>query len=136
MEESRIKVLLIEDDEDDYVLVRDLLSEIPARKYVLEWVRSYHAALHAMECGRHDICLLDYHLGSLNGLNFLQEAALKGLEIPIIFLTGCAGQYLATTEGNRTRAAKILGIGLSTLHRKLKEIDIDRPSRNETGISF
>jgi hypothetical protein len=35
MENSSIKVLLIEDDEDDYILVRELLSEITAVHYDL-----------------------------------------------------------------------------------------------------
>ncbi len=44
MEKQRIKVLLIEDDEDDYVLVRKLLSKSERARYDMEWVPTYDAA--------------------------------------------------------------------------------------------
>ena len=63
-----IRVLLIEDDEDDYVLTRDLLSEIKGAPFHLDWVKDYDAALAVMTANRHDVYLLDYRLGARNGL--------------------------------------------------------------------
>ncbi len=48
MSEAPVKVLLVDDDEDDYVITRDLISQIMERRYRLDWVNSYEAAV-----GRH-----------------------------------------------------------------------------------
>ena len=41
MTDAPVKVLLVDDDEDDYVITRDLISQIRERRYQLEWVNSY-----------------------------------------------------------------------------------------------
>ena len=45
MKIETIKVLLIEDDEDDYILTRELLSEVKGGKYALDWAPSYEEGL-------------------------------------------------------------------------------------------
>ena len=45
----KIEVLLVEDDEDDYTLVRDLLSEVKHVEYEVQWVPKYEEALKAIE---------------------------------------------------------------------------------------
>jgi PAS domain S-box-containing protein len=86
IDEPRLRVVLVEDDEDDYVIIRDLLSEIG--QYELEWVSSYDDALNALEREEHDVCLLDYRLGERSGLDMLREASERGYKAPIILLTG------------------------------------------------
>jgi PAS domain S-box-containing protein len=83
-----IRVLLVEDDDDDFVLVRDMLAEIASAKYRLDWVTQFPAALEQMKQSRHDIYLLDYRLGQYNGLDLAREAVAAGCRGPIIFLTG------------------------------------------------
>ena len=85
-ENALLSILLVEDDEDDYVIIRDLLSEIEG--FELEWVNNYGAALGAMEREEHDVCLLDYRLGERSGLDLLREASVRGYGIPMIILTG------------------------------------------------
>lgn len=82
------KVLLIDDDEDEYILTRDLLSGIRDTKYDLEWVSSYDAGLERILQDSHDIYLLDYLLGERTGLELLGEAVSHGSKRPIILLTG------------------------------------------------
>ena len=43
-----IKVLLVEDDEDDYLITRDLLSEIHDHHFNLDWAKTSQAGLEAM----------------------------------------------------------------------------------------
>jgi len=89
MENLPLKVLLVEDDEDDYILIRDLFSKLSGSLgYDLEWVAHYDAALDAIALCRHDVCLLDYRLGVRNGLELLVEAVARGSMIPFIILTG------------------------------------------------
>ncbi len=91
MQDNPIRILLIEDDEDDYVLVEDLLSEAPSLKYKLDWANSYTAGLEAVSRFEHDVCLLDFRLGGRTGLELLHEIKRNGCEVPIIFLTGRGG---------------------------------------------
>src|ERR1700722_10443685 len=81
-----IKVLLVEDDEDDYVLTRGLFTEMKGRRYQLEWFKSYQLGLAAMIRNQHDVCLVDYRLGAKNGGELLQEGLAKGCQSAIILL--------------------------------------------------
>jgi len=83
-----IRILLIEDDEDDYVLTRDLLGDSRRTRFALDWVTSYDEALAAMRSGEHDVYLVDYRLGEHDGLEVLREARAAGCLRPIILLTG------------------------------------------------
>lgn len=83
-----IRVLLIDDDEDDFVITKELLQEIPARHYELEWAASYQEGERLLLEKKPDVCLIDYRLGAFTGLDLIQEAQQKGLRIPFILLTG------------------------------------------------
>ena len=52
-----IKVLLVDDDEEDYILTRDLLFEIDRHRYRLDWVSDYGPALEAIGRGQHEVYL-------------------------------------------------------------------------------
>ncbi|MEE9567494.1 MAG: response regulator [Desulfobacteria bacterium] len=88
MDTPPIKVLLIDDDHDDYVILRDLFLEIEVGKFRLEWVETYDAAIERMVRNEYDVCLVDYLLGERNGLELLNEAVKNGCKTPMILLTG------------------------------------------------
>jgi signal transduction histidine kinase len=88
VDKSTVNILLVEDDEDDYILVRKLLSQIASMKYDLKWAPTYETALEAIGNDRHDVCLIDYQLGDRTGLDLLQETRAKTSACPMIFLTG------------------------------------------------
>lgn len=81
-------LLLVDDDEDDYILIRDLLTEIARENYQLDWVATYEKALEAMRHRQHDIYLLDYRLDAHTGIELLREPGLHGYHLPTIVLTG------------------------------------------------
>ena len=87
MDES-VRILLVEDDEDDFIMVRTLLAKVTFRNHILDWVNNYKSALEVMRENRHDAYLLDYRLDSRDGLQLLREAVTQGCRGPIIFLTG------------------------------------------------
>ncbi len=90
MENSSIRVLLIEDDEDDYILVRNLLVPNNGGKLRTPVGGDLRAALEAMGRDHHDVYLLDYQLGDRTGLDLLHEMNGKGSAVPVIFITGHA----------------------------------------------
>ncbi|WP_419149044.1 response regulator [Pseudoalteromonas 'SMAR'] len=91
---SEVNVLLIEDDEDDYILTLDYLQSISGFKFNLTWHSQYAQALAALESNSFDLCLLDYQLGPETGLNVLKEARARQVHTPIIMLTGQSDEVL------------------------------------------
>ncbi|HEU0039575.1 MAG TPA: response regulator, partial [Verrucomicrobiae bacterium] len=94
MDLGTIRVLLVEDDEDDYFLTRGLLKEIKSRPHELSWESTYESGLQAMLRNQHDVCLVDYRLGAHNGVELLQAALAQDCGAPIIILTGLGEQQV------------------------------------------
>ena len=83
-----LRLLLIEDDEDDYLIIRDLLDDVRYAHYQLDWVSDYNTALTAIASQTHDLYLIDYRLGAENGLALIAYAQELGVKAPLILLTG------------------------------------------------
>ena len=107
MNESPVRVLLVDDDEDDYVITRDLICEMGARRYKLDWINNYAAGLAAVHRLEHDVCLLDYRLGEFTGLQLLRESQTLTLRPPMILLTG-QGDHEIDLEAMKAGAADYL----------------------------
>lgn len=88
MNKNNIHVLLVDDDEDDYVITNDLFAEIKHNTYTVTWVDTVDKALSEMFETKYDICLLDYNLGSDTGIEVMQRALNEGCKLPIVILTG------------------------------------------------
>jgi len=104
---DRLRVLLIEDDEDDYVFTRDLLAEIGGERFELEWAPTYERGLARVLEERFDVCLLDFRLGARTGLELLREARAGNSGSPIILMTGQGDQEI-DLEAMRSGAADYL----------------------------
>jgi len=102
-----VKVILVEDDEDDFVLAQDLFAEMPGKRFALDWARSFEAGLKMMTLNQHDVCLVDYRLGARNGVDLLRAAFEGGCQSPIILLTG-AGEHEIDVEAMQAGASDYL----------------------------
>jgi len=102
-----LRILLIEDDEDDFILTRALLRETEDFLPSVEWIDTYDEALNNMVHNQYDVYLLDYRLGAEDGLSLLREATLQGCRGPIILLTG-QGDHDIDLEAMRAGAADYL----------------------------
>ncbi len=83
-----LKVLLVDDDEDDYLITREMLALQDRARFELDWCSDYHEALAAIRAGRHDVYLIDYHLGDHTGLELIRAAFASVPGVPVIMLTG------------------------------------------------
>jgi diguanylate cyclase (GGDEF)-like protein/PAS domain S-box-containing protein len=83
---SAVQVLLVDDDEDSKVLVGVALRGGRSH-HEIEWVPSPADAVISLVENRHDVCLLDYRLGAMTGLDVLKQARAGGSRVPVILLT-------------------------------------------------
>ncbi len=95
MPSPAMRVLLVDDSEDDYLLTRILLKGMTETSAELDWVNTYAAGIEAGFHGGHDVLLIDYHLGPDDGLSLLRALVDGGCMTPIILLTGLADRQLA-----------------------------------------
>lgn len=85
---SRVRILIVEDDEDDFLIVSEYIKKIPGDKFIIDWCPKYKTALEKMRQEEYDIYFVDYFLGPETGLQLLTEAISFNCEQPIILLTG------------------------------------------------
>jgi len=86
-----ISVLLIDDDEEDYIIIEHVFRRIPDSPFTLQWCSSYEEAKRLISEHAHDIYLVDYHLGKYSGLDLLKFADPQKRSEPFIMLTGTGG---------------------------------------------
>src|ERR1017187_1272412 len=122
MSDPAVRVLLVDDDEDDYIITRDLVSQIGNPPYRLDWIDTYDAALAALQRRGHDIFLLDYRLGERTGLELLRESQPFTGRPPMILLTG-QGDHEIDLEAMKAGAADYLikgQLSANTLERAIR----------------
>lgn len=122
MENEKLRILLVDDDEDDFVITRDLLSEMRALPVELDWVPTFGEALKIIRGNCHDIYLFDYRLGEQTGLDMLSEALKCGCTAPMILLTG-QGDHGVDIEAMKAGASDYLVKGkldASMLERSIR----------------
>jgi len=104
---ANIRLLIVEDDEEDFVLTRDLLREIRGKRFNIEWASTFEEGLKAMSANSQEVALVDFRLGAHNGIELLQAARAAGAEAPVILLTG-AGHEDADHAAMKAGAADYL----------------------------
>lgn len=93
-EGETLRLLLIEDDEDDFLILRELLEDVPDRHFRLEWVSSYDEGRARALLREHDVLLVDYRLGADSGLALISELNAQPSPLPMILLTGLGDSEL------------------------------------------
>lgn len=84
------RILLVDDDPLQYACVREMVATFRWEQFEVDWAPTYNEGLRQLLSGRHCACLLDYNLGSRNGLDLLREAMAKHCGTPVVMLTGMA----------------------------------------------
>lgn len=82
------RILLVEDDEDDYRLTRDILADSDQGDFELVWARTYDEAIREIRAGHFDAYLVDYRLDRRSGLDLLCGELKSGTLAPVFILTG------------------------------------------------
>ncbi|HXB33489.1 MAG TPA: ATP-binding protein [Puia sp.] len=88
MPNSPTRILIIEDDQDDFLIIQASINDIPDKRFRIDWCYDYADALHRISLAAYDIYFVDYLLGARTGLELLHDAKSMGCEEPLILLTG------------------------------------------------
>src|SRR5690554_964689 len=88
MTDPILRVVLIEDDEDDYLITRDMLEEVSPVNTQLIWSDCLADGLATLRDNTVDVALVDLRLGPDSGLDLIQQAKAEGITTPFILLTG------------------------------------------------
>lgn len=78
---------MIDDDRLQFRLTQTDFTKFQGELYELEWASTYEDGLAKILGGGYQACLLDYQLGSKDGLQLIREAIAAGCRTPIVFLT-------------------------------------------------
>lgn len=114
-----IKVLIIDDDEDDYVIMSHYLSKIQTVEYDVYWCNDYDFAEQEVLKGEHDIYLIDHFLGKGEGIEIIERIRARNILKPLILLTGSSDYSVDE---------KAMAIGASDFLVK-KEVRVDTLER-------
>lgn len=83
-----VRILIIDDDEDDFILTSSFINSIEDRTFEIEWCYNYKTALELLTSKKFHLYFVDYRLGAKTGIDLLAEAMKLNCEEPIILLTG------------------------------------------------
>lgn len=89
-----IRVLIVDDDEDDFFLTSEYIKNIKGSAFVIDWSFRYKDALARINDREYDIYFIDYRLGAKTGLDLMKEALQGNCEEPMILLTGKGNQAI------------------------------------------
>ena len=84
----QVRILIIDDDEDDFFITSEYLKQIQEYQLNIEWCYRFNEAVQHLQNRSYDMYFVDYRLGAKTGLDFLKEAVRLGREEPIVLLTG------------------------------------------------
>lgn len=133
---SKIRILLVDDDEDDYLILRNQLAKVKDRPFKLEWIADADKARDVIDEERHDAYLIDYRLGRQDGLELLSKVDLANREEPFIILTGAGddrieqramkmgiADYLIKGAFDPELLSRVLRYSMQRKHREAQRID-------------
>jgi ActR/RegA family two-component response regulator len=133
------RILHIDDDEDDHIIMQSMVREFQGRAVTLDWASSYENGLQKLNTNQYQAVLVDYDLGSHSGIDLIREAVGKGYTTPMILVTG-RGSYDVDVEAMQVGATLYLAkdeANPSLLERSIRYA-IERKvieSRLQTNIS-
>ncbi len=93
-EHLALKILIVDDDEDDFYITSEYIRNIAGNSFVIDWCYKYKDALDLICSNRYDLFLVDYLLGAQTGLDMIKDAKEMKCEQPFILLTGKGNQQL------------------------------------------
>ncbi len=83
-----IHILVVDDDEDDYFIIKEYINSIEGQHFIVDWCYNYSEAQKKICEGKYHLYFIDYRLGAQTGLQLIQDSIKNNCEEPFILLTG------------------------------------------------
>lgn len=112
--QSKIRIAIIEDDEDDFLIIKDYISDIEGKSFVVDWFQDYQVAIDAIKNKEYHLYFVDYFLGHKTGLDLLDAAAELHCDRPIVLLTGLGNKAIDIKAMERGATDYLVKTDLST----------------------
>lgn len=88
MNNKPVKLLIVDDDEDDFYLTSEYLKEIPSKQFDIVWASSFNEGVKQLSHVKFDLCFFDFRLGVKTGIDLLKAVIEMGINTPVILFTG------------------------------------------------
>lgn len=85
--EKTTKILFIDREHGEYLLIADILAHVHFVKYDLTWCNQLDVALPKILSQEYDVVLLDYYWGDQNARDLLNAARVQACQTPIVVMT-------------------------------------------------
>ncbi|MGM8225012.1 putative bifunctional diguanylate cyclase/phosphodiesterase [Cellvibrio sp. ARAG 10.3] len=85
--DKKIKILFIDREHGEYLLIADILSQVRHVEYQLTWCNQLEAALPKILSQDYDVVLLDYYWGGSSARDLLNAARVQACQTPIVVMT-------------------------------------------------
>jgi diguanylate cyclase (GGDEF)-like protein len=85
--EQTIKILFIDREHGEYLLIADILSQVRHVHYDLTWCNQLDTALPKILSQDYDLVLLDYYWGDQTARDLLNAARVQACQTPIVVMT-------------------------------------------------
>ncbi|EIK46732.1 EAL domain protein [Cellvibrio sp. BR] len=84
---NKVKILFVDREQGEYLLIAEILSHIRQVNYELVWCDQLDAALPKILSQEFDVVLLDYYWGAESARDLLNAARLQACQTPIVVMT-------------------------------------------------
>lgn len=141
---ARWRVLLVDDDEEDYLLTRSMLRDAQGVKIDLDWASTYEKGDELIRSQPYDAVLIDYDLGPRNGIELIRAITALNLPCAAILYSGRstyevdvqameagASLYLTKGEANPLLLQRALRYAIE---RKRFRDELDRSLKERSDI--
>src|SRR6516225_2787028 len=91
---DRLKILVIEDNATDAMLLRELLKRIPPLQISLEWADRVATGRQKLENSTFDLIFLDLSLPDSEGISTVGQIRALAPQVAIVVLSGYADDVL------------------------------------------
>ncbi|MFO1390352.1 putative bifunctional diguanylate cyclase/phosphodiesterase [Cellvibrio sp.] len=85
--ERTIKILFIDREHGEYLLIADILSHVRNVNYELVWCDQLDTAASKILSGEYDVVLLDFYWGDLSARDLLNSVKVQANKTPIVIMT-------------------------------------------------